>query len=114
MNLLFLIGKCLAIGIIWAALLSPVFFRKGGAIKYIILVSLVSAATYFLPGHRALIAATTMIALIALIVSWILSMAVFDKDSKLKSKIISFACIISGFSYLIYVLFAAGRIPSLF
>ena len=43
----------------------------------------------------------TLIALITLVVAWIVSMAVFDKESKVKSKVISFACVIAAVAYLI-------------
>ena len=61
-SLIILILKCLLLGIIWAALLIPVIFNRGG---------------------------------------WLKSMAVFDKESKIKSKVISFACVMSAAAYLI-------------
>ena len=43
----------------------------------------------------------TVVALITLVIAWITSMAVFDRESRIKSKIISFACLMAAVSYLI-------------
>lgn len=110
MDIIVSIAKCLVVGIIWAALLIPVIFQRGSALKYIACVLVIALISFFFPGYRGLILAMTLIALVALILSWIVSMAVFDKDSKVKAKVISFACVISGFSYLIYVLFISGNV----
>ena len=103
------ISRCLLIGIIWAALLMPVIFRKGGALKYAVTVSLTALICYifsFVAGNYAsLINRMTLASLVALVISWITSMAVFDKESKIKSKVIAFSCLISGISYLIVSLF---------
>ena len=100
-SILILILKCLLLGIIWAALLIPVIFNRGGWLKYIITVLIVAVACFFLRAHAAIINKMTLIALIALVVSWIVSMAVFDKESKVKSKVISFACVMAAIAYLI-------------
>ena len=75
-----------------AALLILVIFNRGGWLKYIITVLIAAIACFFLRDHAAIINKMTLIALITLVVSWIVSMAVFDKESKVKSKVISFAC----------------------
>ena len=100
-SVLILILKCLLLGIIWAALLIPVIFNRGGWLKYIITVLIVAVACFFLRAHAAIINKMTLIALITLVVSWIVSMAVFDKESKVKSKVISFACVMAAIAYLI-------------
>lgn len=105
MELIWLIGKYVVIGIIWAALLIPVIFNHGGAIKYILTVCIVAALCFFFKGYNALINTTTLIALVALVISFISSMAVFEKESKVKSKVIAFSCIIAGLSYLVTILF---------
>lgn len=107
---LVLIGKCLIIGIIWATFLLPVIFEHGGPIKYIISVFVVAALCYFLRYYAALINQMTIIALVALVISWITAMAFFSKDSKVKSKVIAFSAIIAGFSYLITTLFVNIKI----
>ena len=100
-SVLILILKCLLLGIIWAALLIPVIFNRGGWLKYIITVLIVAVACFFLRAHAAIINKMPLIALITLVVSWIVSMAVFDKESKVKSKVISFACVMAAIAYLI-------------
>ena len=99
--ILILILKCLLLGVIWAALLIPVIFNRGGWLKYIITVLIAAIACFCLRGHAAIINKMTLIALITLVVSWIVSMAVFDKESKVKSKVISFACVMAAVAYLI-------------
>lgn len=99
--ILILILKCLLLGVIWAALLIPVIFNRGGWLKYIITVLIAAIACFFLRVHAAIINKMTLIALITLVVSWIVSMAVFDKESKVKSKVISFACVMAAVAYLI-------------
>ena len=99
--ILILILKCLLLGVIWAALLIPVIFNRGGWLKYIITVLIAAIACFFLRAHAAIINKMTLIALITLVVSWIVSMAVFDKESKVKSKVISFACVMAAVAYLI-------------
>ena len=99
--ILILILKCLLLGVIWAALLIPVIFNRGGWLKYISTVLIAAIACFFLRGHAAIINKMTLIALITLVVSWIVSMAVFDKESKVKSKVISFACVMAAVAYLI-------------
>ena len=95
--ILILILKCLLLGVIWAALLIPVIFNRGGWLKYSITVLIVAIACFFLRGHAAIINKMTLIALITLVVAWIVSMAVFDKESK----VISFACVMAAVAYLI-------------
>ena len=99
--ILILILKCLLLGVIWAALLIPVIFNRGGWLKYSITVLIVAIACFFLRSHAAIINKMTLIALITLVVAWIVSMAVFDKESKVKSKVISFACVMAAVAYLI-------------
>ena len=99
--ILILILKCLLLGVIWAALLIPVIFNRGGWLKYSITVLIVAIACFLLRGHAAIINKMTLIALITLVVAWIVSMAVFDKESKVKSKVISFACVMAAVAYLI-------------
>ena len=41
-NLIFLILKCLLLGVIWAALHLPVLFNKGSWLKYILTVLIVA------------------------------------------------------------------------
>ena len=96
-----LILKCLLLGVIWAALLIPVIFDRGGWLKYIITVLVIVIICYFCRGWAAIINRMTLIALITLVVSWITSMAVFDKESKVKSKVISFTCVMAAVAYLI-------------
>lgn len=99
--LLVLILKCLLLGIVWAALLIPILFNKGGWLKYIITVLVIALICFLLRGWAAMINKMTLIALITLVISWITSMAVFDKESKVKSKVISFTCVMAALAYLI-------------
>lgn len=105
MELLWLIAKCVLVGIIWAALLIPVIFNNGGAFKYVLTVGLIAGLCYFFRGYSTLINTMTLIALVALVIAFISSMAVFERESKAKSKIIAFSCVISGLSYLVTILF---------
>ncbi|MBE6035521.1 hypothetical protein [Aminipila sp.] len=105
MELLWLIAKCILIGVIWSALLIPVIFNQGGVIKYLLTVSLTAALCFFFRNYNALINTMTLIALVALVIAFISSMAVFEKESKVKSKVIAFSCVIAGLSYLVTVLF---------
>ena len=100
-DLLVLILKCILLGIIWAALLIPVLFNRGGWLKYLITVIVIALLCFLLRGWAGIINKMTVIALITLVVSWITSMAVFDKESRVKSKVISFACVMSAIAYLI-------------
>ena len=100
-DILILIFKCLLLGIIWAALLIPVIFNRGGWLKYLITVVIIAVVCFFLRGYAGIINKMTVIALITLVISWIISMAVFDKESKVKSKVIAFTCVMSALSYLI-------------
>lgn len=99
--LIILILKCILLGIIWAALLIPVMFNRGGWLKYIITVIIIAVLCFLLRGFAATINKMTVIALVTLVISWITSMAVFDKESKIKSKVISFACVMAAAAYLI-------------
>ena len=99
--LLILILKCLILGIIWAALLIPVIFNRGGWLRYLITVLVIAIVCYLCRGWAAIINRMTLIALTTLVVAWITSMAVFDKESKVKSKVISFSCVMAAFAYLI-------------
>lgn len=96
-----IILKCLLLGVIWTALLIPVLFKRGGWLKYMITVIIVTLTCFLLRAWAPIINKMTVIALIALVISWITSMAVFDKESKVKSKVISFACIMAAVSYLV-------------
>ena len=99
--ILILILKCLLLGIIWAALIIPVVFNRGGWLKYLITVLVVAILCYIFIGWAAVINKMTLIALITLVISWIISMAVFEKESKVKSKVISFTCLMAPLAYLI-------------
>ena len=100
--------KCVFIGIIWAALLIPVIFRSGGALKYVLTVSITAILcyifAYIIGGYATIINTATLVALIALIVGWIASSAVFEREAKVKSKVIAFTCVVSAISYLLAVL----------
>ena len=100
-ELLIIILKCLLLGVIWAALLIPLFFNKGGLLKYIITVVLIAAACFFFRGYAATINKMTVIGLVTLVIAWITSMAVFEKESKVKSKVIAFSCVMASVSYLV-------------
>ena len=100
-SLIILILKCLLLGIIWAALLIPVIFNRGGWLKYLITVLVIALLCFLLRNWAGIINRMTVIALITLVISRITSMAVFDKESKIKSKVISFACVMSAAAYLI-------------
>ncbi|MDD7601246.1 MAG: hypothetical protein PUK54_01375 [Firmicutes bacterium] len=98
-----LILKCLLLGVIWAALLIPTFCKTGGWLKYLITVLIVALLCYFLRAWANIINRMTVIALITLVVSWIASMAVFERQAKVKSQVISFCCVMSAVSYLISI-----------
>lgn len=95
-----LILKCILLGIIWAALLIPVIFNHGGWLKYIVVVGIVAIICFFLRGYAAIINKMTVIALVTLVLAWITSMAVFDKESKIKSKVVAFCSILAPVAYL--------------
>lgn len=100
-ELVMLILKCILLGIIWAALLIPIIFQRGGWLKYVITVAVIALLCYLFRGFSAVINKMTVIALISLVISWITSMAVFEKESKTKSKVISFSCVMAAAAYLI-------------
>ena len=100
-DIFIIILKCLLLGVIWAALLIPVIFNRGGWLKYLITVAVIAVLCFILRGYADIINKMTVIALITLVISWIISMAVFDKESKVKSKVIAFSCVMSALSYLI-------------
>lgn len=100
-SIFIIILKCLLLGIIWTALLMPVLFNRGGWLKYVITVVVVALTCFLLRAWAPVINKMTVIALITLVISWITSMAVFEKESKVKSKVISFACIMSAAAYLV-------------
>ena len=100
-EILLLLLKCLLLGVIWAALIIPVIFKRGGLLKYIITVLVVAILCYVFMGYAAIINKMTLIALITLVISWIVSMAVFEKESKVKSNVISFTCLMAPLAYLI-------------
>ena len=76
-------------------------FNRGGWLKYLITVAVIAVLCFILRGYAGIINKMTVIALITLVISWIISMAVFDKESKVKSKVIAFSCVMSALSYLI-------------
>ena len=98
---LYFVLKCILLGIIWAALLIPVIFNKGGLLKYIITVAIIALLCFFFRGWAAVINKMTVIALVTLVISWIASSAVFEKESKVKSKVISFTCVMAAVGYLV-------------
>ena len=98
---LILILKCLLLGIIWAALIIPVIFKRGGLLRYVITVLILAVLCYVFIGYAAIINNMTLIALITLVISCIISMAVFEKESKVKSQVISFTCLMAPLAYLI-------------
>ena len=100
-DIFIIILKCLLLGVIWAALLIPVIFNRGGWLKYLITVAVIAVLCFILRGYADIINKMTVIALSTLVISWIISMAVFDKESKVKSKVIAFSCVMSALSYLI-------------
>lgn len=100
-DIFIIVLKCLLLGVIWAALLIPVIFNRGGWLKYLITVAVIAVLCFILRGYAGIINKMTVIALITLVISWIISMAVFDKESKVKSKVIAFSCVMSAMSYLI-------------
>ncbi len=99
--LIILMLKCILLGIIWAALLIPILFNRGGWLKYLLTVLIVAIICFIFRGWAAMINKMTVIALITLVISWITSMAVFEKESKVKSKVISFACVMAAIAYLV-------------
>ena len=100
-DIFIIVLKCLLLGVIWAALLIPVIFNRGGWLKYLITVAVIAVLCFILRGYAGIINKMTVIAHITLVISWIISMAVFDKESKVKSKVIAFSCVMSALSYLI-------------
>ena len=104
-DLTLLLFKCLIIGIIWATFLLPVIFKRGSAIKYFLCVSVVAVLSYFFRGYGGLINQMTIILLVALVISWITSMAFLEGDSRMKPKIIAFTSLVAAFAYLITTLF---------
>ncbi|MCI8609237.1 MAG: hypothetical protein HFE73_06300 [Firmicutes bacterium] len=102
-TLLILIGKCLLLGIIWAALLIPTFCKRNGWLKYVITVIVVAVLCYLLRDFAVIINRMTLIALITLVLSWIVSMVVFEKQAKVKSQVISFCCVMSALAYLVSI-----------
>ena len=100
-GLLILIFKCLLMGVIWAALIIPVVFKRGGLLKYLVTVILVALVCFVFTEWATIINKMTVIALVTLVISWITSMAVFEKESKVKSKVISFTCLMAPLAYLV-------------
>jgi len=100
-EILILILKCLILGVIWAALLIPLIFNRGGLLKYIITVAVIALLCFFFRGYSGTINKMTVIALVTLVIAWITSMAVFEKESKVKSKVIAFSCVMAAVSYLV-------------
>jgi len=99
--LIILILKCLLLGVIWAALIIPVVFKRGGWLKYLLTVLIIAILCFVFINWAAVRNKMTLIALITLVISWIISMAVFEKESKVKSKVISFTCLMAPLAYLI-------------
>ena len=98
-----LVLKCLLLGVIWAALLIPTFCKSGSWLKYLVTVIVVALLCYFLRSWANVINRMTVIALITLVVAWITSMAVFERQAKVKSQVISFCRVMSAVSYLISI-----------
>ena len=102
------IAKCIFVGIIWAALLIPVLFKYGGAMKYAITVAVVAILSYIfayiIGGYAYIINTATLVSLISLIVAWITSSFVFERESKVKSKVIAFTCVVAAVSYILAAL----------
>ena len=99
--IIILMLKCLLLGVIWAALLIPVIFNLGGWLKYLVTVLIIAVLCFLLRSYAGIINKMTVIALITLVIAWIIFMAVFEKESKVKSKVIAFSCVMSALSYLI-------------
>ena len=68
---------------------------------YIITVVVIAIACLFFRGYAFTINKMTVIALVTLVIAWITSMAVFEKESKVKSKVIAFSCVMAAVSYLV-------------
>ena len=100
-----LLIKCLIIGIIWATFLLPVVFKRGSALKYFICAAVVAALAWFFRGYGGLINQMTIILLVALVISWITSMAFLEGESRMKPKIIAFTSLVAAFAYMITTLF---------
>lgn len=100
-SLIILILKCLLLGVIWAALIIPVIFKRGGWLKYLLTVIIIAIVCYIFLDWASVINKMTLIALVTLVISWIISMAVFEKESKVKSQVISFTCLMAPLAYLI-------------
>lgn len=100
-SLIILILKCLLLGVIWAALIIPVIFKRGGLLKYLLTVIIIAIVCYIFLDWASVINKMTLIALVTLVISWIISMAVFEKESKVKSQVISFTCLMAPLAYLI-------------
>ena len=98
---LYLVLKCILLGIIWAALIIPTFFNRGGLVKYLITVAIIALLCFFFRGWAVVINKMTVIALVTLVIAWITSSAVFEKESKVKSKVISFTCVMAAIAYLV-------------
>ncbi len=96
-----IILKCLILGIIWAALLMPLFFKDFKPFKYLVTVLIIGVIVFFLAGYSYYINRMTIIALVALIISFIASAAVFERDSRNRSKTISFTSVVAAFAFLI-------------
>ena len=94
--IIILMLKCLLLGVIWAALLIPVIFNRGGWLKYLVTVLIIAVLCFLLRSYAGIINKMTVIALITLVIAWIISMAVFEKESKVKSKVIAFSCVMSA------------------
>lgn len=107
MEILILILKCLLVGIIWAALIIPAFFKRAGVTKYAVTVLIVAALSYvfsyIVGGYAYVINQATLVALVALVLAWILSNVAFQNESQVKSKQIAFTCVISALAYLVSV-----------
>ena len=101
------IGKCIFVGIIWAALLIPALCKRSSAMKYAITVAVVAILSYvfayMIGGYAGIINTATLVALISLIVGWIAAGFAFS-DSKVKSKVIAFTCVVAAVSYILAAL----------
>ena len=70
-SIFIIILKCLLLGIVWAALLIPILFNRGGWLKYLITVLVIAVLCFLLRGWALVINKMTVIALISLVLSLI-------------------------------------------
>ena len=54
-SIFIIILKCLLLGIVWAALLIPILFNRGGWLKYLITVLVIAVLCFLLRGWALVI-----------------------------------------------------------